>query len=45
MEESERLSIRRLTDFAQVEALYQTRLKKDFARKELRPLASLRRSW
>ena len=45
MEESERLSIRRLTDFAQVEALYQTRLKKDFVRKELRPLASLRRSW
>ena len=45
MEESERLSVRRLTDFAQVEALYQTRLKKDFARKELRPLASLRRSW
>ena len=45
MGESERLSIRRLTDFAQVEALYQTRLKKDFARKELRPLASLRRSW
>ena len=45
MEESERLSIRRLTDFAQVEALYQNRLKQDFARKELRPLASLRRSW
>ena len=45
MEESERLPIRRLTDFAQVEELYQARLKKDFARKELRPLASLRRSW
>lgn len=44
-DERESLSIRRLTDFAQVEALYQTRLKKDFARNELRPLASLRRSW
>ena len=41
----ERLSVRRLTDFAQVEALYQTRLKQDFARNELRPLTSLRRSW
>ena len=40
-----RLSIRQLTDFAQVEALYKTRLKKDFARNELRPLVSLRRSW
>ena len=38
-------STRRLTDFAQVERLYKSRLKKDFARNELRPLASLRRSW
>ena len=38
-------STRRLTDFAQVEQLYKSRLKKDFARNELRPLASLRRSW
>lgn len=41
----ERLSTRRLTDFAQVETLYETRLKKDFARNELRPLISIRRSW
>lgn len=39
------MSIRRLTDFAQIEAIYQTRMKRDFARNELRPLASLRRSW
>lgn len=45
MEKRESLSIRRLTDFAQVEAIYRIRLKKDFARRELRPLASLRRSW
>lgn len=38
-------STRRLTDFAQVERLYKSRLKKDFARNELRPLTSLRRSW
>lgn len=38
-------STSRLTDFAQVERLYKNRLKKDFARNELRPLASLRRSW
>ncbi len=44
-EETERLSVRRLTDFAQIETLYKTRLKQDFARNELRPLASLRRSW
>ena len=40
-----RLSAGQLTDFAQVEALYKTRLKKDFARNELRPLVSLHRSW
>jgi GNAT superfamily N-acetyltransferase len=45
MERRESLSIIRLTDFAQVEALYRIRLKKDFDRRELRPLASLRRSW
>lgn len=39
------LAARRLTDFSQVETLYQSRLKKDFARNELRPLASMRRSW
>ena len=36
---------RRLTAFAQVEALYRERLKKDFARNELKPLLSMRRSW
>ena len=36
---------RQLTDFAQVEALYEERLKKDFVRSELRPLSSMRRSW
>ena len=45
MDERAHLTIRKLTDFAQVEALYQTRLKQDFARNELRPLTSLRRSW
>lgn len=44
-EERVQLTVRRLTDFAQVEALYRTRMKKDFVRNELRPLASLRRSW
>lgn len=39
------LRTRRLADFSQVEALYKTRLKKDFVRNELRPLSSLRRSW
>ena len=40
-----RLTVRRLTDFAAVETLYRERMKKDFARNELRPLANLRRSW
>ena len=40
-----RLTTRRLTDFAQVETLYKARLKKDFARDERKPLASMRRSW
>ena len=39
------LAVRRLTDFAAVERLYRERMKKDFARNELRPLANLRRSW
>lgn len=39
------LSVRRLTDFARVEDLYRTRMKQDFARNELRPLAWLRRVW
>ena len=37
--------VRRLTDFAQVERLYEQRLRKDFPRNERRPLSSLRRSW
>ena len=41
----ERLSTRRLTEFSQVEALYNTRLKKDFVRNERKPLISMRRSW
>lgn len=39
------MTTRQLTDFSQVEALYNTRLKKDFARNELKPLAGMRRSW
>lgn len=35
----------RLTDFAEIETLYRERLKKDFARNELKPLSSMRRSW
>ena len=37
--------IRRLTDFDLVEKLYKTRLRKDFARNELKPLSSMRRFW
>lgn len=36
---------RRLTDFAQIKMLYHSRLKKDFVRNELKPLASMKRSW
>ncbi len=39
------LAALRLTDFSQVETLYQTRLRKDFARNERKPLSSMRRSW
>lgn len=39
------MQTQRLTDFAQVEKLYRTRMKKDFARNELKPLAGMRRSW
>ena len=39
------MTTKRLTDFAQVEMLYNTRLIHDFASDELRPLASLRSSW
>ena len=43
--EPNRLAVRRITDFAAVETLYRERMKKDFARNELRPLDNLRRSW
>ncbi len=39
------MTTRQITDFALVETLYNARLKKDFARNELKPLASMRRSW
>lgn len=41
----DRLVARRLTAFAQVEELYHSRVKKDFARNERKPLRSMRRSW
>lgn len=41
----ERVETRRLTDFAQIEVLYRSRLKKDFARNELKFLSGMRRSW
>ena len=34
-----------MTDFSQVEMLYKTRLKKDFARNEIKPLSAMRRLW
>ena len=39
------LQTKRITDFAQIELLYKSRLKRDFARNELKPLSSMRRSW
>ncbi|MBQ9662602.1 MAG: GNAT family N-acetyltransferase [Oscillospiraceae bacterium] len=39
------LQTKRLTEFHQIEELYRQRMKKDFARNELRPLSSLRKSW
>lgn len=42
--DTEKLNTRRLTDFSRVEALYRTRLKKDFVRNAWKPLASMRRS-
>ena len=35
----------RLTEFSQVAALYRSRVKKDFARNERKPLRAMRRSW
>ena len=39
------LLTRRITDFSLIAQLYKTRLKKDFARDELKPLSSIRRLW
>lgn len=39
------LTIRPLTDYSQIEELYLTRLKNDFARDERRPLSAIRRLW
>lgn len=39
------LTARRLTEFAEVEALYEERLKRDFARNELKPLSAIRNMW
>ncbi len=39
------METRRFTEFSQIEELYRTRLKKDFVRNELKPLAGMRRSW
>ena len=36
---------RRLTDFSQVESLYKSRLVKDFAEDERKPLSSMKESW
>lgn len=36
---------KRLTDFSMIEYLYQTKMKNDFGRDELKPLSSIRRSW
>lgn len=36
---------KQLTSFNQVERLYSERLQKDFARDEIKPLASMRRAW
>jgi len=41
----ETLQTKRITDFSQIECLYKSRLKKDFARNELKPLSSMLRSW
>lgn len=39
------LQMRQITDFATIEYLYKSRLKKDFTQDELKPLSSMRRSW
>lgn len=39
------LHTRRITDFETIRYLYKSRLKKDFARNELKPLSSMQRLW
>ena len=39
------LQTKRINDFSLIERLFKSRLKKDFARNELKPLSSMRRSW
>ena len=37
--------LRKLTDFSQIEMIYNTRMRYDFAPNELKPLDSMRQSW
>ena len=37
--------IKRISDFPQIEEIYRQYMRRDFARNELRPLSSLRKSW
>ena len=39
------MTARRLTEFAQVKRLYKSRLRKDFARSERKPLSAMRKTW
>ena len=39
------MEVRKLTFFSKVEDLYHVHMKKDFARRELRPLTTMRRLW
>ena len=39
------MEMKRLTDFSQIETIFNTRMRYDFTENELRPLLSLRRSW
>lgn len=39
------LQTKRINEFSLIERLFKSRLKKDFARNELKPLSSMRRSW
>lgn len=39
------METRRLTELSELEQIYNSRMKRDFARNELRPLSSLRKNW